>query len=150
MSDVTRLLDAAAAGDPKAAAELRPLVSDELRLLAARRTAAEVPDHTPDVTALVREAYLRHRGDQHYDGRSYFFAATADRQALSASTTSPRCSTSGPSRPRLLEASAALKAVSGPHLSWAREAERQVFQMPALSLVVRERRSPPASSMPLK
>ena len=37
MSDVTQLLDAAAAGDPKAAAELLPLVYDELRKLAAAR-----------------------------------------------------------------------------------------------------------------
>jgi hypothetical protein len=36
MSDVTRLLDAAAAGDRKAAADLLPLVYDELRKLAAR------------------------------------------------------------------------------------------------------------------
>ena len=35
MSDVTHLLGAAAAGDPKAAAELLPLVYDELRKLAA-------------------------------------------------------------------------------------------------------------------
>jgi hypothetical protein len=31
MSDVTRLLDAAASGDPNAAAQLLPLVYDELR-----------------------------------------------------------------------------------------------------------------------
>ena len=37
MSDVTRLIDAAAAGDPKAAAELLPLVYEELRKLAAKR-----------------------------------------------------------------------------------------------------------------
>ena len=35
MSDVTRLLDAAAAGDRQAAADLLPLVYDELRKLAA-------------------------------------------------------------------------------------------------------------------
>ena len=35
MADVTRLLDAAAAGDRQAAAELLPLVYDELRKLAA-------------------------------------------------------------------------------------------------------------------
>lgn len=34
MSDITRLLDAAASGDRKAAAELLPLVYDELRKLA--------------------------------------------------------------------------------------------------------------------
>ena len=37
MSDVTRLLDAAAAGDRQAAADLLPLVYDELRKLAAAR-----------------------------------------------------------------------------------------------------------------
>ena len=37
MSDVTRLLDAAAAGDRRAAADLLPLVYDELRKLAAAR-----------------------------------------------------------------------------------------------------------------
>jgi hypothetical protein len=43
MSDVTRLLDAAAAGDRRAAADLLPLVYDELRKLAAARMAAETP-----------------------------------------------------------------------------------------------------------
>ena len=43
MPDVTHLLDAAAAGDRKAAAELLPLVYDELRALAAARLAAEAP-----------------------------------------------------------------------------------------------------------
>src|SRR6186713_1317819 len=59
MSDVTRLLDAAAAGDRQAAADLLPLVYDELRKLAAARMAAEAPGHTLDGTALVHEAYLR-------------------------------------------------------------------------------------------
>ena len=59
MSDVTRLLDAAAAGDRHAAAELLPLVYDELRKLAAARLAAEPPGHTLQPTALVHEAYLR-------------------------------------------------------------------------------------------
>ncbi len=59
MSDVTRLLDAAAAGDRQAAADLLPLVYDELRKLAAARMAAEVPGHTLDATALVNEAWLK-------------------------------------------------------------------------------------------
>ena len=42
MSDVTRLLDAAAAGDRQAAADLLPLVYDELRKLAAARMAGRV------------------------------------------------------------------------------------------------------------
>jgi hypothetical protein len=55
---VTRLLDAATAGDRHAAAELLPLVSDELRVLAAARLAAETPGQTLQATALVHEAYL--------------------------------------------------------------------------------------------
>ena len=47
MSDVTRLLDAAAAGDRKAAADLLPLVYDELRKLAAARMADESPEPHP-------------------------------------------------------------------------------------------------------
>src|SRR6266508_5562908 len=78
MSNVTRLLDAAAAGDRKAAADLLPLVYDELRKLAAARMAAETPGHTLDATALVHEAYLRLVGDQHFDGRGHFFAAAAE------------------------------------------------------------------------
>src|SRR3954468_443554 len=77
MSDVTRLLDAAAAGDRQAAADLLPLVYDELRRLAAARMAAEAPGNTLDPTALVHEAYLRLVGDQRFDGRGHFFAAAA-------------------------------------------------------------------------
>jgi RNA polymerase sigma factor (TIGR02999 family) len=78
MSDVTRLLDAVAAGDRQAAADLLPLVYDELRKLAAARMAAEAPGHTLDATALVHEAYLRLVGDQQFVGRGHFFAAAAE------------------------------------------------------------------------
>ena len=78
MSDVTRLLEAAAAGDRRAAADQLPLVYDELRKLAAARMATEVPGHTLDATALVHEAYLRLIGDQRFDGRGHFFAAAAE------------------------------------------------------------------------
>jgi RNA polymerase sigma factor (TIGR02999 family) len=80
MADVTGLIDAAAAGDPKAAAELLPLVYDELRKLAARRLAEEKPGHTLQPTALVHEAYLRLVGDQPRDwnGRAHFFGAAAE------------------------------------------------------------------------
>src|SRR5215471_14255298 len=81
MSDVTRLLDAAAAGDRRAAADLLPLVYDELRKLAAARMASESPGHTLDATALVHEAYLRLVGpadDRRWDGRGHFFAAAAE------------------------------------------------------------------------
>lgn len=79
MTDVTRLLEAAQRGDPSAAAELLPLVYAELRRLAAARLARERPGHTLDATALVHEAYLRLvGGEQHFDGRSHFFAAAAE------------------------------------------------------------------------
>ena len=78
MSDVTRLLEAAAAGDREAAADLLPLVYDELRQLAAARLAAERPGHTLDATALVHEAYLRLVGEQRFDSRGHFFAAAAE------------------------------------------------------------------------
>jgi RNA polymerase sigma factor (TIGR02999 family) len=84
MSAVTRLLDAAAAGDPKAAADLLPLVYDELRKLAAARLAAEAPGQTLQATALVHEAYLRLVGGERrgssppWDNRAHFFAAAAE------------------------------------------------------------------------
>ena len=43
MSNVTRLIEAAQKGDDHAAAELLPLVYDELRKLAAARLAAYPP-----------------------------------------------------------------------------------------------------------
>jgi len=81
MADFTHLLDAVAAGDPKAAAELLPLVYDELRKLAAARMAEEKPGQTLQATALVHEAYLRLVGpdaNRHWDGRGHFFAAAAE------------------------------------------------------------------------
>src|SRR5580704_7923079 len=78
MPDVTRFLDAARAGDRQAAAELLPLVYDELRKLAAAKMAAESPGQTLNATALVHEAYLRLVGDQHFDGRGHFFAAAVE------------------------------------------------------------------------
>ncbi len=78
MSEITNLLEAAAAGDRQAAVDLLPLVYDELRKLAAARMAAERPGHTLDPTALVHEAYLRLIGDQHFDAKSHFFAAAAE------------------------------------------------------------------------
>ena len=78
MLDVTRVLDAAAAGDSKAAADLLPLVYDELRKLAAAKMSAESPGHSLNATALVHEAYLRLSGDQRFAGRGHFFGAAAE------------------------------------------------------------------------
>ena len=78
MPEITHLMDAAAAGDRQAAADLLPLVYDELRKLAAARMAAEKPGHTLNATALVHEAYLRLVGDQHFGNQGHFFAAAAE------------------------------------------------------------------------
>jgi RNA polymerase sigma factor (TIGR02999 family) len=81
MSDVTRILSAIEAGDPRAAAELLPLVYDELRKLAARRLAGEKSGQTLQPTALVHEAYLRLVGggpSVGWNSRGHFFAAAAE------------------------------------------------------------------------
>ena len=78
MHEVTRVLEAVQRGDAGAAAQLLPLVYDELRKLAAARLAREAPGHTLDATALVHEAYLRVAGEQQFDHRGHFFAAAAE------------------------------------------------------------------------
>jgi RNA polymerase sigma factor (TIGR02999 family) len=81
MPDMTRLIEAAATGDPGAAADLLPLVYDELRRLAAARMAGEAAGQTLQPTALVHEAYLRLIGSgpsADWTGRGHFFAAAAE------------------------------------------------------------------------
>jgi RNA polymerase sigma factor (TIGR02999 family) len=78
VTNVTRLLEAAHHGDKQAAADLLPLVYQELRKLAAAKLAQERAGQTLDATALVHEAYLRLVGDQQFDGRGHFFAAAAE------------------------------------------------------------------------
>jgi RNA polymerase sigma factor (sigma-70 family) len=96
MNDVTRILSAIDAGDSQAAADLLPLVYDELRKLAAQRLAHEKPGQTLQATALVHEAYVRLVGGERRDStpptdrrdkpggslgfanRGHFFAAAAE------------------------------------------------------------------------
>jgi RNA polymerase sigma factor (TIGR02999 family) len=81
MSDVTRILSAMEQGDPQAAAQLLPLVYDELRRLAAQKLAQEKPGQTLQATALVHEAYLRLVGTEQapqWNSRGHFFAAAAE------------------------------------------------------------------------
>src|SRR5688572_26321687 len=81
MGDITRILSAIDAGDARPAAELLPLVYDELRRLAARRLASEAPGQTWQPTALVHEAYLRLTGGAAgtgWQGRRHFFGAAAE------------------------------------------------------------------------
>jgi RNA polymerase sigma factor (TIGR02999 family) len=78
-SNVTAILRAAQAGDRDAAAQLLPLVYDELRKLAQARMARLPPGQTLQPTALVHEAYLRLLGkqDQRMESRRHFFFAAA-------------------------------------------------------------------------
>jgi RNA polymerase sigma factor (TIGR02999 family) len=81
MSEVTLLLNAIAAGEPKASSELLPLVYEELRKLAASKMAHEKPGQTLQATALVHEAWIRMVGsnDQKaWDNRGHFFSAAAE------------------------------------------------------------------------
>jgi RNA polymerase sigma factor (TIGR02999 family) len=86
MSDVTQLLNAIEAGEPKAAEQLLPLVYEELRKLAAARMANEKVGQTLQPTALVHEAWLKIAGDgqEHFANRRHFFkaATTAMQQIL--------------------------------------------------------------------
>ena len=81
MSEFIQLLNAIEAGNPQAAAQLLPLVYDELRQLAAKKLAQEKPGQTLDATALVHEAYLRLVGpadSPRYSNRIHFYAAAAE------------------------------------------------------------------------
>ena len=81
MDAITLVLNAIEQGDPHAAAQLLPLVYDELRRLAEHRLSQEKPGQTLEATGLVHEAYLRLVGaneDRRWDNRGHFFAAAAE------------------------------------------------------------------------
>jgi RNA polymerase sigma factor (TIGR02999 family) len=83
MNNFTRILSQIESGDPAAAAELLPLVYQELRKLAAAKLKQERPGQTLVATGLVHEAYLRLAGPQAADAQSWqngrhFFAAAAE------------------------------------------------------------------------
>lgn len=77
---IADLLAAAAAGAPRAARDLLPLVYRSLRELAERQMRQERAGHTLQATALVHEAYLRLIGDKEvsWDNRAHFYAAAAE------------------------------------------------------------------------
>jgi len=78
-ADVTSLLNKLAAGDQEAAAQLVPLVYEELRHLAARRLRQERPNHTLQATALVHEAYVKlaAQRDAKWQNRAQFFGVAS-------------------------------------------------------------------------
>ena len=76
-----QILSALEQGDSQAAAELLPLVYDELRRWPRQRLAHERPGQTLQATALVHEAYLRLIGDdpgRSWHGPRHFFKAAAE------------------------------------------------------------------------
>jgi RNA polymerase sigma-70 factor (ECF subfamily) len=78
-SEITDLLHAWSDGDRDALDRLTPLVSDQLRRLAANRMREERPGHLLQTTALVNEAYLRllKIGVLEWRDRAHFFAVAA-------------------------------------------------------------------------
>ena len=78
-SEVTRILATLSNGDRSAAADLLPLVYEELRSLANHYFADERSDHTLQATALVHEAYLKLvKGEpRKWDNRAHFFRVAA-------------------------------------------------------------------------
>jgi len=83
---ITILLKQLSAGEPRAEAELLPLVYAELRTIAAKYLRGERPGHTLSPTALVNEAWLRLNADGSMapaDRRQFFaIAARRMRQVL--------------------------------------------------------------------
>ena len=79
-SEITLVLQSLRAGESGAAADLLPLVYDELRRLAAQRMAQESASQTLQATALLHEAWLRlvGDGDRTWQNRAHFFGAAAE------------------------------------------------------------------------
>ncbi len=79
-ADITRLLEAAGEGDPRAAQKLLPQVYEQLRKAAQKQMADERPDHTLQATALVHEAYIRLVGSHEvaWENRAHFYVAAAE------------------------------------------------------------------------
>ena len=78
-ADVTTLLNRLADGDQEAAAQLVPLIYEELRRLAAQRLQHERPGHTLQATALVHEVYLKLAGQPNarWQNRVQFFTVAS-------------------------------------------------------------------------
>jgi RNA polymerase sigma factor (TIGR02999 family) len=80
LSEFTHILERVEHGDPKAAAELLPVIYEELRRLAAQKMANEAAGHTLQPTALVHEAWMRLGGSDAptFQNRAHFFGAATE------------------------------------------------------------------------
>ena len=79
LNELTKLLQSASGNGRLVAAELLPLVYDELRTLARQRLSREAPGQTLQATALVHEAWLKLSGEEErsWSDRAHFFRAAA-------------------------------------------------------------------------
>jgi RNA polymerase sigma factor (TIGR02999 family) len=78
MSDLTQLLQEAAAGDRVAVAAIFPVVYEELRRMATAQLGQERVGQTLTPTGLVHEAYLRLVGNGSFESRRHFFGAAVE------------------------------------------------------------------------
>ncbi|MGI8788461.1 MAG: sigma-70 family RNA polymerase sigma factor [Pyrinomonadaceae bacterium] len=80
ITNFTRLLKQAEAGNRQTLDEFLPLVYDELKRIASYKLSLERANHTLQATALVHEAYLR-LIDQHsvnWQDRAHFFGIASE------------------------------------------------------------------------
>lgn len=81
MNEVTQILNELVDGQRQNAAQLLPLVYEELRQLANRKIANEAAGQTLSATGLVHEAYIRLAGGgdvARWENRVHFFRAAAE------------------------------------------------------------------------
>lgn len=81
MHKITAQLQKMQSGETDAAAELLPLIYDELKKMAVSRMHRERPGHTLQATALVHETWLRLMESAQagmWDSRQAFFSAAAE------------------------------------------------------------------------
>ena len=81
MNDVTQILNELGDGNRQNAANLLPLVYEELRQLANRKMANEAAGQTLSATGLVHEAFMRLAGGgdvPRWESRVHFFRAAAE------------------------------------------------------------------------
>lgn len=80
MNEVAGILQGAIQQDPQSAAQLLPVLYEELRRVAAMKLARQPAGQTLQPTALVHEAYLRLLGDpaRTWADRRHFFASASE------------------------------------------------------------------------
>src|SRR5260370_41115153 len=108
MNYVTRILSPIEQDDPHPADDLLPLVSNELRKLAAQTLAKQNPGQPLQATALVHEAYVRlvcPDQSRSYKDRIYFLTASRRLYGREARADPPTAVSAGPFSPESTAAS---------------------------------------------